>query len=117
MAMVSQDRPLHVLQQFIDAVAVGVHQLKALDLGFSGSCVGQPGSPPGLSPTRGIVSSSLFRERWGQSPTCHCLGCLAAPGEKLGKSSYKWQSVRGRASTPVGGGHGRERPVLLPLHQ
>lgn len=37
MAMVSQDRSLHVIQQFIDDVAVGVHQLKALDLGLGGS--------------------------------------------------------------------------------
>ena len=32
-----QDQPLHSLQQFIDEANVGVHQLRALDLGFGGS--------------------------------------------------------------------------------
>ena len=36
-ALVTQDLPLHVLQQVIDGVDVGVSQLKALDLGLCGS--------------------------------------------------------------------------------
>ena len=36
-SLVLQVWSLHVLQQFIDEVGVGVGQLKALDLGLSGS--------------------------------------------------------------------------------
>jgi hypothetical protein len=38
-ALALWDRPFHKLQHFTDEVDVGVHQLKALDLGLGGSCV------------------------------------------------------------------------------
>jgi hypothetical protein len=43
-AFVLQDQPLHVLEQFIHGVDVGVGQPKPLDLGLGGSWVGQPSS-------------------------------------------------------------------------
>ena len=36
-ALDHQDRPFHVLQQFMDDVDFGVGQLKTLDLGLGGS--------------------------------------------------------------------------------
>lgn len=54
-----------------------------------------------LSPIRGRASSSLLQERWGKPHPSHCPECLVVPGEKLGKSRYKWQPVRHRASSPA----------------
>lgn len=48
--MFLQDQSLHVLQQLTDEVDVAVDQLKALDIGRGGSCVGQSGLPPLLHP-------------------------------------------------------------------
>lgn len=35
--MIPQDRSLHILQQIIDGVDIGVGQLKVLDVGLGGS--------------------------------------------------------------------------------
>ena len=51
-AVVLHDSLFHVLQKLIDAVDVGMGQLKALDLGLGDSWVGQPASSPVFKPLR-----------------------------------------------------------------
>ena len=52
LGMVLQDWSLHVLQQVIDGVVVGMGQIKTLHVGLGGSCIAYPGPPSEPIPLR-----------------------------------------------------------------
>ena len=68
-----QDQSLHMLQQFIDEVDVGVSSLRHLVLGLGGGRVGQPtsfplSSPPGEALQYFTTGLTQYSEQQGAEP-------------------------------------------------